>query len=163
MKKLVIFALALVVLVAAFSGCSKTPEQFTGQWKFSRISKVEISPETSESQIDGLKEQYGAEDENGIAAAALNAFAADKTFDPYYVRFEKDRTYTYDPIGEREATWIFYQTGENQGVISFYDMDPAEITPNPAVFPPVIYNAEAKTLSVTVSYSAFFVTVELTR
>ena len=164
MKKLVIFALVLSMLVAVFSGCDKASDHFTGQWRFSKIGKVEILSDTSEDLIDDLKEQYGAEDEKGIEEAALNKFVADKIFDPYYIRFEKERTYTYDPFMDREATWVFYQTGDNEGFISFYtELDPAEITPDPAVFPPVIYNAETNTLVVTVVYGVFAVTIELTR
>jgi hypothetical protein len=65
---------------------------------------------------------------------------------------------------DREATWVFFKTGENEGFLSFYtEIDPAEVTPDPVVFPPVVYNAETDTLTFTLTYASFVVTIELTR
>ena len=164
MKKIVILALVLSMIVAIFAGCGKTSDHFTGQWNFSKIQKVEIASDAYEGSVDNLKEQYGAADENGIVEAVLADFKTDKVFDPYYVRFEKKQTYTYDPVLDREATWVLYKTGENEGFLSFYtELDTTDITLDPAVFPPVVYNAETDTLLVTVRYGAFLVTIELTR
>ncbi len=164
MKKLVVFVLLLSFATAAFFGCNASENAFAGEWRFSRISEIEITPDADEYLLTLLKEEYGAEDENGIVAAALAAFKADKLFEPCYVRFDKGHTYTYDPVMDREATWVFYQTGENEGFLSFYtELDPSDVTPDPAVFPPVVYSAETNTLSLTIKYTAFVVTVELTR
>ena len=87
MKKLIIFALILSLLTAALLGCNKTPDQFKGQWKFAKISKVEIASHVSESTIAELMEQYGAQDKTGVEERALAAFVADKTFDSCYLNF----------------------------------------------------------------------------
>lgn len=164
MKKLVVFALVLSFTIAAFLGCSASESGFTGEWSFSKISKIELTSNADEYLLNLLKEEYGAEDEDGIVAAALDTFKAEKLFDPCYVHFDKDRTYTYDPSMDREATWVFYKTGENEGFLSFYtEIDPSDVTPDPEVFPPVVYNAETDTLSLTIKYAAFIVTVELAR
>lgn len=164
MKKLVIFALVLSMIVAVFSGCATTPKQFAGEWRFAGISKVELVSDVSEDSIDQLMQVYGAEDEAGIEANALASFTADGTFAPCYVSFDKKYTYTYDPIMEREATWVFYQTGDNEGFLSFYaELDAADGNPDPRNNPDVVYNAETDTLYVTINYSVFMVTVELSR
>lgn len=164
MKKRILFALALSLLTLAFVGCNKAPAHFSGEWSFSRIADVKLSPEVDGEVLEGLKENYGAEDEAGVVAAARAAFEADSTFAPCYVNFTKDGTYTYDPIALREATWVFYQTAENEGFLSFYtEIDPSEVTPDPAVFPPVVYHAESNTLTLTIRYASFAVTVELTK
>ena len=164
MKKFVIFALFISIMACAFSGCSTTPEQFTGKWNFAKISKVELAPELDASLIDGLKEKYNAEDEKGILEGALADFKNEKTFDGCYINFDQKNTYTYDPIMEREATWVFYQTGDNEGFLSFYtEIDPSTVTPDPVAFPPIVYNAETKTITFPIWYNAFVVTIELSR
>ena len=164
MKKLILFTLALSLLTLAFVGCSTAPAHFSGEWHFSRIADITLSSDVDAEMLEGLKEGYGAADKEGVLTAARAAFDADKTFTPCYVNFTKDRTYTYDPIAVREATWVFYQTAENEGFLSFYaEIDPSEVTPDPAVFPPVVYNPESNTLTLTIKYSAFVVAVELTK
>lgn len=164
MKKLVIFALVLSMMTVAFFGCSKTPDYFKGEWKFSKISKVEISPEAAESTIAELIQEYGAEDENGLKEKALAKFAADGTFASCYLKFDKKFSYTYDPVMDREATWVFYQTGENEGFISFYgELDVADGNPDPINNPAIVYNAETDTVCMTINYGAFMATIELSR
>ena len=164
MKKLIIFALMLSLLTAALLGCNKTPDQFKGQWKFAKISKVEIASHVSESTITELMEQYGAQDKTGVEERALAAFVADKTFDSCYLNFEKKFSYTYDPLLDREATWVFYQTGENEGFISFYaELDAADGNPDPVNNPVIVYHAETDTISMTINYISFMVTIELSR
>ena len=164
MKKLIIFTLLISLVACAFSGCNATPEQFTGKWNFAKIVKVELAPELDASVIDGLKDKYNAEDEKGILEGALADFKSEKIFDGCYINFDKKNTYTYDPAMEREATWVFYQTGDNEGFLSFYtEIDPSTVTPDPVVFPPVVYNAEAKTITFPIQYTAFIVTIELSR
>ena len=164
MKKLVIFALVLSIMTVAFIGCSKTPDYFKGEWKFSKISKVEIAPEVSESGIAELMQTYGAEDEKGLEAKALAAFAADGTFASCYLKFDKKFSYSYDPVMDREATWVFYQTGENEGFISFYaELDAADGNPDPVNNPVIVYHAETDTISMTINYISFMVTIELSR
>ena len=164
MKKLAIFVIVLSILAVSLVACNTKPDHFTGQWKFSKINKVEFSPEVSESYINELKEQYGAEDKKGVEESALAMFTADGTFAPCYLNFDKKYSYTYDPIMDREATWVFYQTGDNEGFISFYaELDAADGNPDPITNPSVVYIAETNTLLLTLKYSAFMVTVELTR
>lgn len=164
MKKLVIFMLVLAMVTVSLCACSTGPDQFSGQWKFSKISKVEIKSDVTEERLAELKEEYDAEDEQGIVAGALAKFNADGTFAPCYLNFGKKLSHTYDPIMEREATWAFYQTGENEGFLSFYsELDAADGNPDPVNNPPVVYVAETDTLLLTLHYIAFVVTVELTR
>ena len=164
MKKLVIFALVLAMITVPFLGCNKTPAHFKGEWHFSKISKIEISSTANEDVINDLKQQYGAEDEQGIIENALAAFTADKTFEPCYLKFDKTYTYTYDPAMEREATWVFYKTGENVGFISFYsELDAADGNPDPASNPDIVYNPETGTMLMTIKYIAFMVTIELSK
>lgn len=164
MKKIVAFVLLLSFATVALFGCSAPAGAFSGEWRFSKIAKIELDPSLDEETVSLLVEHYGAEDEAGLPAAALASFVEEKVFDPCYVRFEGDRTYTYDPAMDREATWVFFKTSENGGFLSFYtEIDPSEVTPDPIVFPPVVYNAEANTLSLTIQHTAFFVTVELSK
>jgi hypothetical protein len=65
---------------------------------------------------------------------------------------------------DREATWVFYQTGENEGFLSFYtELDATNGNPDPILYPSVVYNAETDTLLMTLHYIGFMVTIELTR
>jgi hypothetical protein len=164
MKKLVIFALVLSLMAVSLFSCGTTPKHFTGQWKFSKITKVEISPDASEDVIALLKEEYAAEDEKGVEANAMARFVAEGIFAPCYVNFGKKESHTYDPAMDREATWVFYQTGENEGFLSFYtELDATNGNPDPILYPSVVYNAETDTLLMTLHYIGFMVTIELTR
>jgi hypothetical protein len=164
MKKFIVFALVLSVMATFLIACNKTPAQFKGEWKFSKISKVELRSDLSEDAIADLKLVYGDEDVKGVEKNALEKFTADGTFTPCYVNFESKFSYTYDPILEREAAWVFYQTGENEGFLSFYtELDASLGNPDPTNNPDVVYNAETDTLLVTLQYSAFMVTVEMSR
>ena len=130
MKKFAICTLVLSLLTFCLFGCSSEPKHFSGEWKFAEISKVELIPNPYSSEIEALKQIYGAQDEAGIIAGAFNAFVADQTFNSCNIRFEKDRVYTYDPLLEREATWVFYQTGDNVGFLSFFtELDADEGNP----------------------------------
>ena len=165
MKKLIVFALIFAMLTIPFVGCTKTPAHFTGNWSFSKISKVQLlSVDMSEDDLNALMDFYSATTPEGIEANALAAFAADGTFAPCYLKFEKKNSYSYDPVGEREATWVFYQTGENTGFLSFYaELNAADGNPDPANNPDVVYDPESGTLSMTIRHTAFKVTVELTK
>lgn len=169
MKKIVLKKIAAFVLLLAFAsvacfGCSASADAFSGEWRFSKIAKLALDPTLDEETIALLCENYGAEDEDGLLAAALASFEQDQIFNPCYIRFEKNNTYTYDPAMDREATWVFYKTSEKGGFLSFYtELDPSEVTPDPVVFPPVAYDAQTNTLSLTIQHTAFFVTVELTK
>jgi hypothetical protein len=122
-----------------------------------------IARQTDERMAE-LKEEYSAEDAQGVVAGALAKFNADGTFAPCYLNFGKKLSYTYDPIMDREATWVFYQTGENEGFLSFYaELDAAAGNPDPTNNPPVAYVAENNTLLLTLHYVAFVVTIELTK
>jgi hypothetical protein len=164
MKKLVIFVVALSIMAVSLFPCNAKPDHFTGQWKFSKISKVEIAPNVEESRIAYLKEEYDAEDEKGIEESALAKFTADGTFNSCYLNFGKKQSHTYDPIMDREATWVFYQTSDNEGFLSFYtELDAADGNPDPILYPSVVYVAQTNTLLLTLNYIGFMVTVELTR
>ena len=164
MKRLVIFVIALSIMTVSLFACNTKADHFTGQWKFSKISKVEIAPDVDESRLAYLKEQYGAEDEKGIEENALAKFTADGTFNPCYLNFGKKQSHTYDPSMDREATWVFYQTGDNEGFLSFYtELDVSSGNPDPILYPSVVYVAQTNTLLLTLNYMGFMVTVELTR
>ena len=114
--------------------------------------------------MDWLKEIYGAQDEAGIVASALDKFVEEQTFDSCYIRFEKNRVYTYDPAMDREATWVFYQTGENEGFISFFtELDANEGNPDPVICPALVYNPNSQVMTIVLNYSEFMVTLEMTR
>ena len=164
MKKLIAFIVVVAMVSVALLGCNALPKHFTGEWKFSKISKVEIDPNVNEGIVAGLLEEYDAADKNGVETSALAAFTADGTFAPCYLTFSGKDAYTYDPVMEREATWVFYQTGDNEGFISFYtDLNAADGNPDPVTNPVVKYHPETNTLSLTLKYAAFLVTVELSR
>ena len=164
MKKFVAFLLLAAMMTAIFCGCSATPKHFTGNWKFSKISKVAVDSNVNDSVIADLYEEYGVSDKKSVEESALAAFNADGTFAPCYLNFSGKKAYTYDPVMEREATWAFYQTGENEGFISVYtELNVADGNPDPVTNPAVVYDSENDTLSLTLKYAAFMVTVELTR
>jgi hypothetical protein len=65
---------------------------------------------------------------------------------------------------DREATWRFYKTGENEGFLSFYtELDPSEGNLDPINWPDVVYHAESNTITMTINYLGFMVTLELTK
>ena len=165
MKKLILFALVVSILALAFVGCNSAPAQFTGEYTFSRLVSVALGPEVSDATLETLKEHYGVDDKAGVEAALLDYYASDSTFNSCYVKFDKKNTYVYDPIFERESTWVFFQTGENEGFISFYtEIDPAEVTPDPLLFPSVAYNPESGILTLTIMLTNDCIfTLEFTR
>ena len=164
MKRLVIFVVVLSIIAVSLFACNTKSDHFDGEWKFSKISKVELASDVDESSLDYLKEEYGAEDEKGIEEKALARFTADGTFNPCYFNFGKKQSYTYDPIMDREATWVFYKTGDNEGFLSFYsELDASNGNPDPILYPSVVYVEETDTLLLTLHYIGFMVTVELTR
>ena len=164
MRKIINIFILLLMITVTLVGCSSTPKQFSGKWNFSKISSVEIAKEVSDSVINDLKEQYGVSDENGIITSALAEFEENGTFAACYINFEKKYTYTYDPNMDREATWVFYQTGDNEGFISFYtELDAADGNPDPLSNPEIVYNADTNTMYLTLKYVAYMVTIELSR
>ena len=67
-------------------------------------------------------------------------------------------------FAEAVFVMVFYQTGENEGFISFYaELDVADGNPDPTNNPAIIYNAETDTLYMTINYISFMVTIELSR
>jgi hypothetical protein len=65
---------------------------------------------------------------------------------------------------DREATWVFYQTSDNEGFLSFYtELDATDANPDPILYPSVVYVEQSNTLLLTLNYIGFMVTVELTR
>ena len=163
MKKFFSLVLALLMSLSLF-GCSNTPKHFTGTWNYLQIISVEIAPNTSASDLDSLKEIYGADTAEGIESNAMESFSQNGVFDQFYIKFDKKSTYTYDPILEREATWVFYQTSEDEGFISFYaELDASAGNPDPQVCPEVFYNAQIDALFIVQYYMGFMVTLGLTR
>lgn len=165
MKKIFSIVLVLTLMVASLVGCGGSSKHFSGEWKFSKITKVEFSPEIDNETLDVLKQTYGAEDEEGVLTNAFAKFTQDGTFANFYLKFDKKYTYTYDAIMEREATWFFYQTGENEGFISYDGMlDANNGNPAPVVFPDISYKEDTNSMYITINdYSAFMITIELTR
>lgn len=165
MKKLLSLLISLTLILVCLSGCTKEPKPFTGEWKFSEIVKVDLSPEIDDYTLDALKQIYNAEDEETILINAFAKFTQDGTFASFYLKFDKKYTYTYDAIMEREATWFFYQTGENEGFISYDGMlDANNGNPAPVVFPDISYKADTNSMYITINdYSAFMITLKLSR
>lgn len=165
MKKLLSLLIALTLILVCLSGCTKQPKHFTGEWKFAEITKIEFSPEIDDYTLDILKQIYNAEDEETILSNAFAKFTQDGTFAIFYLKFDKEYTYTYDAIMEREATWFFYQTGENEGFISYDGMlDANNGNPAPVVFPDISYKADTDNMYITINdYSAFMITLKLSR
>ena len=65
---------------------------------------------------------------------------------------------------EREVTWAFYQTDENEGFLSYStELDASEGNPTPEIFPEISYKADTDTLIIVERYSHFMVTLELVR
>jgi hypothetical protein len=165
MKKIFSIVLVLTLMVASLVGCGGSSKHFSGEWKFSKINKVEFVPELDDGVLDLLKQEYNVADEAGIISNAFDKFTADETFASVYLKFGGKHTYTYDPLMEREATWVFYQTSENGGFISFYsELDVNDGNPDPVVCPEVSYDADTNIMYITINaYGAFMVTLELTR
>ena len=165
MKKFLSVIIGLTLMAVSLFGCSETPKHFTGEWKFSEVEKVEFIPVLPEGTLDLLKEEYNAEDEEGIINNALARFVAEGTFANFYLKFDGKKTYTYDPFADREATWVFYKTSENEGFISFYaELDVKEGNPDPVVCPAISYKADTNTMYIVLSnYSSFMITIALTR
>ena len=165
MKKIFSIVLVLTLMVASLVGCGGSSKHFSGEWKFSKITKVEFSPEIDNETLDVLKQTYGAEDEEGVLTNAFAKFTQDGTFANFYLKFDKKYTYTCDPFMDREATWVFYQTSENEGFISFYaELDVNDGNPDPIVCPEISYNPDSNTVYIVLNaYGSFMITIELTR
>ena len=165
MKKLLSSLIALTLILVCLSGCTKQPKHFTGEWKFSEIVKVDLSPEIDNYTLDALKQRYNAEDDETILSNAFAKFTQDGTFANFYLKFDKKYTYTYDAMMEREVTWFFYQTGENEGFISYDGMlDANNGNPAPVVFPDISYKADTDNMYITINdYNAFMITLKLIR
>ena len=164
MKKLISFLLLVTLMAVSLCGCNTTPICFTGEWKFASIEKVELQPDLEQSMIDLLKEQYNAEDEDGIVANALDTFTSEGTFNSFYLKFDNKEVYTYDVAFEREATWVLYQLTEKTGFISFYtELDTTDGNPYPVICPDLTYNAETDTMVITMNHLSFMVTLTLVR
>lgn len=165
MKKIFSLIIGLTIMVFSLFGCNTTPSHFSGEWKFSEVDKVEFVPNLSQEDLDSLKQQYNADDEAGILTNALAYFADDENIADFYLRFEKEYTYTYDPFADREATWFFYQTGENEGFISFDGyLEANNGNPDSVVYPDIVYKKDTNTMYIAINnYGSFMITLELTR
>ena len=163
MKKLTTLFLIMIMAVSLF-GCNSTSKCFTGEWKFFSIEKVELQPDLGQSMIDLLKEQYNAEDEDGIVSGALDSFTSEGSFNSFYLKFVSKNVYTYDVLMEREATWIFYLISGTEGFISFdADLGDSNCNPYPTVYPSLAYDVGTNTMLITMNYSSFMVTLKLVR
>ena len=164
MKKLLSLAVLLTFLALSLIGCGGAPNHFKGEWKFSQINKVELATDIPAGTLDLLKEGYGVDTEEDVINTILAQFIKDETFKTYYLKFEKKYTYTYDALFEREVTWAFYQTDENEGFLSYStELDASEGNPTPEIFPEISYKADTDTLIIVERYSHFMVTLELVR
>ena len=165
MKKFFSIVLVLTLMGASLVGCGGSSKHFSGEWKFAKLIKVELMPSLDDDTLDLLKQEYNAEDEAGIVSNAKDRFESEQTFANFYLKFESKNTYTYDPFMDREATWVFYKTGENEGFISFYgELDASAGNPDPVVCPDIVYKADANAMQIVLSgYGAFMFTLELKR
>lgn len=164
MKKLVAFVLLFSVMALSLFGCNATPKCFTGEWKYSSIVSVELRTDLYTGELDNLKQEFNAEDEEGVVANALNSFATNETFSAFYLRFDRKFAYTNDILMEREATWAVYVLNETDAFISIYtELDASNGNPYPDINPDLKYNAETETMLITMDYRSFMVTLKLTR
>jgi hypothetical protein len=165
MKRIISAVLLLMLVAAALVGCNGAPAHFTGEWKFSKITSAKFVPNVDDSTLEFLKEAYNAETEEAVLKTVKDKLVSDKTFDVFYLNFDGKKAYTYDPIMEREATWVLYQTEENKGFISFYaELDVNEGNPDPVVCPEIVYEADKDTMYITLNvYTEFMLTLELKR
>ena len=164
MKKILSVVTLLTILALSLFGCSSTPKHFQGEWKFSQITKLELSTDISIGELDMLKEAYGVDTKEAVENIILTQFIEDGTYNTYYIRFDKKYTYTKDPLMDREATWVFYQTGENEGFISYdAELDASTGNPAPEVFPEISYDTETDTMTIVERYGSYMVTLILTR
>ena len=162
MKK--IFKTLILLLLVTFSLVGCTQKQFDGKWNFKDITDVEIAPSVSETDIEYYKEQYNVEDNESLEAAILAAYKEEGLFTPTYVNFSGKNTYTYDVAMNREATWVFFQTSDNEGFLSFYtEIDASQGNPDPEVFPSLVYTPETNSMYMTCKYGDFMVTIELVK
>jgi hypothetical protein len=165
MKKFLSVVVLLTILALSLFGCSSVPPHFKGEWKFSQISKVELSPDVTQNDLDALKERYSVDTEEGVLTNARARYIEDGTFESFYIKFNKKYTLTDDPFADREVTWVFYQTGENEGFLSFDGyLDASLGNPDPVVYPNVSYNPETDTMQIVLwNYGSFMITIALTR
>ena len=165
MKKIISTILLLTLAVASLFGCGGGSKHFSGEWKFSKITNFEFVPNVSESTVEMLKEAYNVETKEAVLDTIQDNLVAAKTFENFYLKFDGKNAYTYDPFMEREATWVFYQTAENEGFISFYaEFDVSEGNPDPVVCPEIVYEADKDVAYITLNaQSEFMITIELTR
>ena len=162
MKKIFRTLFMLLLIACSLVGCA--PKHFSGKWNFNDITDIEFAPSIEESIIEEYKEFYGTEDVAEIEAAVLAKFKEEGLFAPSYINFDGKYTYAYDVAMGREATWVFFQTSENEGFLSFYtEIDPSEGNPDPEIFPPLIYNSETNNLYMIYKYTAFMFTIEFVR
>ena len=164
MKKLITALFLVTVMLISAVGCFSSSNCFTGEWKFSQINSVELQPGLDQSTIDLLKQTYNAVDEDGIETNALIKFVSEGIFVPCYLNFDRRFAYTYDPVMDREATWKLYELTETTGFLSFYtELDATNGNPDPILYPDLVYNVETETMSITINYISFMVTVDLVR
>ena len=164
MKKIVTLLLLVTVMAVSLFGCNPTPQHFTGEWRFQELVQVELSTELSQGEIDTLKEIYSAETEEEIATKAKDKFILEDTFANFYLKFASKNVYTYDPLMDREATWVLYQLTENTGFISFYtELDASAGNPYPSICPSLSYDAQIDTMTIVMDHGSFMVTLTLVR
>ena len=165
MKKFLSIVLLLTLVACSLVGCNNTPKHFTGDWKFAEVVKVEFQPELMDGMMELLMEEYNADTEQGVLDNALDRFVEEGTFANFYLKFGKKNSYSYDPFMDRECTWVFYQTSENSGFLSFYtELNASDGNLDPVNWPDVTYDAETGSLYIVVNnYGAFMITLKLTR
>ena len=164
-KKFFGLIICLTIAVLSLFGCSATPSHFTGEWRFDEVVAVSFAETPSESELSYLKETYNAQNETEILNNALASYLSNETFADFYLKFDGNFTYTYDPFADREATWKFYQISENEGFISYdTELDVTNGNPFPTVFPDITYDTDANATFITINdYGSFMITLKLTR
>ena len=164
MKKIFSVVVLFAIMILTVFGCGGSAKHFTGEWKFSKITKVECSSDFTQSDLDDFKEFYDVETKEDVAQIIMDTLVEGEIYKSYYIKFDGKKAYTLDPLMEREATWAFYQTGDNTGFISYdTQLDASAGNPAPEVFPGISYLADSDTLVIVERYSVYMVTIELKR
>lgn len=165
MKKVISVFLTVILVACLFTACGGS-DYAKGEWVFSRVVGVELKEEVAtspgyESYLNELYTEYNASNEEELEAAMLAEIIENGDFTPCYINFKSDRVAFYDVIMEREATYVYYETGENEGFFSVYtELDPADGNPDPLTNPPLVYNPETKTITVSLGYGAVVAILE---
>lgn len=161
MKKTIVSLILLAAMTLSLFGCAGKSAYEKEEWVFSGIVEVSIIPDLDELRREQLYEEFDTQDDAEIEAAFLNQIVEDGVFSPCYLNFSGNLVKYYDSVMEREATYAFYKTSENEGFLSVYtELNVEDGNPDPNTNPPFTYYPETNTFVVMESYIGFYVFVE---